>query len=64
MEGFENFLSGLIHECEKTIMNLSNCEGSEESKQVLKSVQDAIKNDDIDSLNKIIKENGSIINGK
>lgn len=61
MNGFEDFMNGLVHECEKAIMNLSEVDGSESTKQMLKDVQNAIKNDDIDTLNKIVKENGDII---
>lgn len=64
MNGFEDFLNGLIAESEKAIMSLSEIEGSEETINLLTEVQEAIKVNDIDKLNKIVEEHGDIINRK
>lgn len=62
MNGFDEIINGLIAETEKTIMNLSNVEGSENVKALLKEVQTAIKSNDVDKLNQIMKEYGDKIN--
>jgi ribosomal protein S20 len=62
MNGFDEIINGLIAETEKTIMNLSNVEGSEDVKALLKEVQTAIKSNDVDKLNQIMKEYGDKIN--
>lgn len=62
MNGFDEIINGLIAETEKTIMNLSNVEGSENVQALLKEVQDAIKSNDVDKLNQIMKEYGDKIN--
>lgn len=62
MNGFDEIINGLIAETEKTIMNLSNVEGSENVKALLKEVQTAIKSNDTDKLNQIMKEYGDKIN--
>jgi ribosomal protein S20 len=62
MNGFDEIINGLIAETEKTIMNLSNVEGSENVKSLLKEVQTAIKSNDVDKLNQIMKEYGDKIN--
>lgn len=62
MNGFDEIINGLIAETEKTIMNLSNIEGSESVRSLLKEVQDAIKSNDIDKLNQIMEQHGDKIN--
>jgi hypothetical protein len=62
MNGFDEIINGLITETEKTIMNLSNVEGSESVKSLLKEVQDAIKSNDTDKLNQIMEQHGDKIN--
>jgi len=62
MNGFDEIINGLIAETEKTIMNLSNVEGSENVQALLKEVQTAIKSNDVDKLNQIMKEYGDKIN--
>ena len=62
MNGFDEIINGLIAETEKTIMNLSNVKGSEDVKALLKEVQTAIKSNDVDKLNQIMKEYGDKIN--
>jgi hypothetical protein len=61
MNGFDEIISGLIAETEKTIMNLSNVEGSENIQALLKEVQDAIKSNDTDKLNQIMEQYGDKI---
>ncbi len=61
MNGFDEIISGLIAETEKTIMNLSNVEGSEDIQALLKKVQDAIKSNDTDKLNQIMEQYGDKI---
>jgi hypothetical protein len=58
MNGFDEIINGLIAETEKTIMNLSNVEGSESVQSLLKEVQDAIKSNDTEKLNQIMKQHG------
>ena len=62
MNGFDEMINELISETEKTIMNLSNVEGSESVKSLLKEVQDAIKSNDTDKLNQIMEQHGDKIN--
>lgn len=61
MNGFDEIINGLIAETEKTIMNLSNVEGSENVQALLKEVQDAIKSNDTDKLNQIMEQYGDKI---
>ena len=61
MNGFDEIISGLIAETEKTIMNLSNVEGSENIQALLKEVQDAVKSNDTDKLNQIMEQYGDKI---
>jgi hypothetical protein len=61
MNGFNDFLDNLVAETEKALHNLSNVEGADNAKNLLKEVQDAIKANDIDKLNKILEENGNSI---
>jgi|688.fasta_scaffold378672_2 DNA-binding FadR family transcriptional regulator len=62
MNGFDEIINGLIAETEKTIMNLSNIEGSESVQSLLKEVQDAIKSNDIEKLNQIMEQHGDKTN--
>ena len=61
MNGFDEIISGLIAETEKTIMNLSNVEGSANVQALLKEVQDAVKSNDTDKLNQIMEQYGDKI---
>lgn len=64
MNGIDEFLNNLISETERMMMNLSNVEGSENVKELIADVQDAIKNGDVDKLNQIVKEHGDNTEGK
>lgn len=64
MNGIDDFLNNLISETERMMMNLSNVEGSENVKELIADVQDAIKNGNVDKLNQIVNENGDKINTK
>ena len=57
-------IGNLISETEKALLNLSQIDNGTKGIEVLKQVQDALKNNDIDKLNEIIKEHGDKINTK
>ena len=59
MNGFDDFINNLIAETEKAIINLQSVEGSDSEKTLLQEVQNALKANDIDALNKIIEKNGN-----
>jgi len=59
MNGFDDFINNLIHETEKALISLQAVEGSENEKALLQEVQNALKANDIDALNKIIERNGN-----
>jgi CO dehydrogenase/acetyl-CoA synthase beta subunit len=62
MNEFSNYIEGLIHETQRAIVNMETFEGTAESIELMKSVQEAMKNGDIETLNKIIQENGNTTN--
>lgn len=64
MNPFEQFIENLIGETEKAILSLSNIEGDEKGKSLLLDVQNALKSNDINKLNEIIKENGDKLSTK
>lgn len=64
MNGFEEMIGNLISETEKAILNLKQIDGGQKGIDLLTQVQDALKNNDIDKLNEIIKEHGDITQGK
>lgn len=59
MNPINDYIQSLLYEAEKAIVTLQSYEGTEESIDLMKKVQEAIKNDDIETLNKIIEENGN-----
>lgn len=64
MDGFEQMIGNLISETEKAILNLKEIDGGQKGVDLLNQVQDALKNNDIDKLNEIIKEHGDITQRK
>lgn len=64
MDGFDDFINNLIAETEKAIINMSNIDGGQKGVDVLKQVQNALKSNDVDKLNEIIKEHGNFTEGK
>lgn len=64
MNGIDEFLNNLISETERMMMNISNVQGSENLKELIVDVQDAIKKGDVDKLNQIVSENGDKLNTK
>lgn len=64
MNGFDEIIGNLISETEKAILNIKQIDGGQKGVDLLNQVQDALKNNDIDKLNEIIKEHGDITQRK